>query len=99
MSIKCHRYVSFTVVANFSTYWVKLSSDAIQVEGAEPVSTDDGTAVTDAGVGNLSAPCLRESYSLYLIKSHGSLISNHHCHVILWLYNIQGALCVWRGGY
>ena len=55
-------YTSYTVVANFSTYWVKLSSEAIQVGGALP-----GANLT----------CLRESYSLYLIKTHGLLIISY----------------------
>ena len=44
---------SFTVVQNFSTYWVKLSSSPITVVPVAP------------GV------CLRQSYSIELIKSHG----------------------------
>ena len=88
--VKYHSNISYTVVSNFSTYWVKLSSVAIQVGGAGPAPTDAGVttgpavtgagvttgpAVTGAGVSNLTAACLRESYSIYLIKSHGLLIS------------------------
>ena len=90
---------SYTVVTNFSTYWVKLSSDAIQVEGASTAPSESSitsTAPSESSItsttpsesnitstapsesNNINStstpPCLRESYSLYLIKAHGLLI-------------------------
>ena len=81
---------------------MKLSSDAIQVEGAGPTPTDAGVtstagpALTDARVSNLTAACLRESYSIYLIKSHGLLTSNRHCRRLILLIHLNSGciMCV-----
>ena len=86
---------------------MKLSSDAIQVEGAgtapsetSTAPSETSTAPSESNIINITstAPCLRESYSLYLIKAHGLLISNHpQCYIQL-IIIIQGASCVWHGG-
>ena len=58
---------------------MKLSSDAIQVGRIGAPS--DTPSTSDAGVSNLTATitCMRESYSLNLIKSHGLLIRQSSC--------------------